>query len=159
MFSTGSAELDHRLGGGLRAGSVLAVVGPRGSGKTAFLLRLAKANGILDAYPMGTGTSDMLSIMQRQDGKYVGSLMLDAPEPSTDQEQANMARAAGSRDLFLGRWFKRSQDVISQSGGLFAISVCEPVEDASQSDWAGIPDYVISVDRSAGSVLRIREQA
>lgn len=62
MFTTGSIELDHSTGGGFRLGSVVAVVGPRGSGKTAFLLRLAKANGVGDSYLMNTGTTDMLSM-------------------------------------------------------------------------------------------------
>ena len=159
LFSTGSAELDRSLGGGLRLGSVLAVVGPRGSGKTAFLLRLAKANGILDSYPMGKGASDMLSIVEREDGRYVGSVMLDAAEPSTDLERANMEQVDGSRDRFLSRWFGRTRDVISTSGGLFVISVCEPVTEARRSAWASIPDYVISVEASTGSLLKMRERA
>ena len=154
VLSTGSPELDRSLGGGLRSGSVLAVVGPRGSGKTALLLRLARANGIMDAYPIGAGTSDMLSIMEREDGKHVGSLMLDAAEPSTEKERAEMARDPGARDAFLTRWFQRTLEVMHESGGLFVISVCETVGSTGKRAWLDIPDYVITVDQSAGSVFK-----
>jgi hypothetical protein len=151
IFSTGSREIDQSLGGGLRLGTVLAVVGPRGSGKSAFMLRLAKANGIMDAYPMGAGTSDMLSIMEREDGKHIGSLMLDAAEPATDTEWEDMNRDAGARDAFLSRWFKRTRDVTHESGGLFAISVCESLDGSAKPAWLDVPDYVITVSQSTGS--------
>ncbi len=37
LFSTGVADLDASLNGGMPPGSFLAVIGPRGSGKTAFI--------------------------------------------------------------------------------------------------------------------------
>lgn len=154
MFSTGSQVLNYSLGGGLRVGTVLAVVGPRGSGKTAFLLRLAKANGIMDAYPMSAGTSDMLSIMEREDGKHIGSLMLNAAEPSTDTERADMQHDPAARNAFLARWFKRTQEVTRESGGLFAISVCESLAGPARPAWLDIPDYIIAVDQSTGSIYK-----
>lgn len=154
IFSTGSQELNYSLGGGLRVGTVLAVVGTRGSGKTAFLLRLAKANGIIDAYPMSAGTSDMLSIMEREDGKHIGSLMLNAAEPSTDTERANMQSDPAVRNAFLARWFKRTQEITRESGGLFAISVCESLAGSVKPAWLDIPDYVITVAQSTGSIYR-----
>lgn len=145
IFSTGSPELDRALAGGIRHGSVLAVLGPRGSGKTAFLLKLAQANGIMDAYPIGTGTSDMLSIMEREDGSHVGSLMLDAAEPATTAERAAMAQDPAARDAFLTRWLQRTAEVTHESGGLFAISVCTSAA-AGPSGWLAHPDYVITLN-------------
>jgi hypothetical protein len=145
FFSTGSPELDGELGGGMKSGSFLAVVGPRGCGKTSFFLRLGKANGIVDSYSMRAGTSDMLSIMERQDGRFIGSLMLDAAEPSTDREKAGMQAGAAARDAFLARWFERTREVTHESGGLFAISVCQSAEIAVNAAWLKIPDYVIAV--------------
>jgi PAXNEB protein len=153
-FSTGSPELDHSLGGGLRLGTFLAVAGARSSGKTAFFLRLAKANGILDAHPMSTGTSDMLSVMEREDGKYIGSLMLDCVEPSTDKEREAMDCDPAARDAFLSRWFQRTREVTHASGGIFAISVCQPIDASAAPAWLGIPDYVITVNQSTASVLK-----
>ena len=49
VFPTGWPEIDRALQGGMRHGSLLVVMGPRGSGKTDFLVRLAKTNGIIDA--------------------------------------------------------------------------------------------------------------
>jgi hypothetical protein len=154
IFSTGSPELDQAMGGGLRSGTVLAVVGPRCSGKTAFLLRLAKANGIMDAYPMSAGTSDMLSIMEREDGKHIGSLMLNAAEPSTDTERADMQHHPAARNAFLARWFKRTQEVTRESGGLFAISVCESLAGPAEPTWLDFPDYIITVNQSTGSIYK-----
>jgi len=153
IFPSGSPELDRALNGGIRHGSVLAVVGPRGSGKTAFLLKLAQANGIMDAYPIGAGTSDMLSIMERQDGTFVGSLMLDAAEPATSTERAAMAHDPAARDAFLTRWLQRSCEVTHESGGLFAISICAP-DTASPSAWLAHPDYVISLHGSVPVVAK-----
>ena len=153
-YSAGTLELDLALGGGLRQGTVLAVVGPRGSGKTAFLLKLAQANGIMDAYPMGTGTSDMLSIMEREDGKHVGSLMLDATEPATEKERAEMAQNAAARDAFLTRWLTRTREVTHASGGLFAISICAAPDQNDTSHWLGIPDCVLVVNADAVRIAR-----
>ncbi len=154
VLSTGSSNLDRSLGGGLRMGTVLAVVGPRGSGKSAFLLRLAKANGILGAYPIGTGTSDMLSITVREDGSHIGTLMLDAVEPSTDKERADMEQDPGAHDAFVTRWFARARRVMHDSGGLFAISVCEKIGGTTKPAWLEIPDYVIAVNQSASVLIK-----
>jgi hypothetical protein len=43
----------------------------------------------------------MLSIMQRGDGQYIGSLMLNPVEPSTDRERVEMERDPRARDAFL----------------------------------------------------------
>jgi hypothetical protein len=154
FFSTGLTDLDRSLGGGMRRGSFLAVIGPRGSGKTAFLLRLAKANGIVDAHPMNTGTSDMLSILERVDGKHVGSLMLDAAEPSTDQERLDMANNPAARDAFLVRWFRRTWEVVQESGGLFVISAWGTSGSSLNSPWMSFPDYIIRADESEYRIIK-----
>jgi hypothetical protein len=156
FFSTGLADLDGSLGGGMLPGSFLAVVGPRGSGKTAFLLRLAKANGIVDAHAMNTGASDMLSILERADGKHVGSLMLNAAEPSTDKEKQDMERDPKARDAFLTRWFRRTREVVQESGGLFVISAWVTPDFSSNSSWVSLPDYVIHANNSTYSVIKSR---
>lgn len=147
-FSTGSPELDKELGGGVRSGSVVAVAGPRGSGKTAFFTRMAKANGIVDAYAMNTGTSDMLSIMARNDGSYIGSLMLDCVEPA----DPGAAATAAARDAFLARWFTRTCEVVRDSGGLMAISVCHSIDGTPA--WLNIPHCVISLCGSTPSIVK-----
>jgi hypothetical protein len=152
-FASGSPELGKELGGGIRADSVVVVVGPRGSGKTAFFLRMAKANGIRDVYPMGAGTSDMLSIVTREDRTHVGSVMLDAAEPAAEQERTQMARDAAARDAFLSRWFQRTREVMRRSGGLMAISLCEASAGGPQG-WVEIPDYVIRVSQGTCSIVR-----
>jgi hypothetical protein len=154
VFPTGHADLDASLGGGLAHGSFLAVVGPPGSGKSAFLLRLAKANGILDAHAMNAGGSDMLSIMERADGTHVGSLMLDAAEPSTDLEKRDMERNPAARDAFLTRWFRRTREVVRESGGLFVISAWGTSDHSTGSGWIDIPDYLISAKESAYTIIR-----
>lgn len=154
FFSTGVADLDRSLGGGMLPGSFLAVVGPRGSGKTAFLLRLAKANGIVDAHAMNAGGSDMLSIMERPDGTHIGSLMIDAAEPSTDKEKEDMERDPNVRDAFLTRWFRRTREVVQESGGLFVISAWGTSGDSSSSLWMNFPDYVIRANESAFSIIK-----
>lgn len=156
FFSTGLADLDKSLGGGMLPGSFLAVIGPRGSGKTAFLLRLAKANGIVDAHPMNAGGSDMLSILERADGKHVGSLMLDAAEPSTDKEKQDMERDPNARDAFLTRWFRRTREVVQESGGLFVISACVTPDFSSNSSWVSLPDYVIHANNSTYGIIKSR---
>ena len=154
FFSTGLIGLDAELGGGMAKGSCLAVVGPRGSGKTAFMLNLAKANGILDAHSMNQGTSDMLSIMHRTDGTEVGSLMLDAAEPSTDQEKQDMEKDPAARDAFLTRWFRRSREIVRESGGLFVISALGTTGDSSTPLWMSATDYIILADQSAFRLIK-----
>jgi len=154
FFSTGVAELDAALGGGMRDGTFMAVVGPRGSGKTAFLVNLAKANGLIDAHSMNAGGSDMLSIMARRDGTHIGSLMLDAAEPSTDKEKEDMARDPSARHDFLMRWFRRTHEIVRESGGLFVISAWGTSDDATKAPWMGFPDYIIRADKSAYSILK-----
>jgi hypothetical protein len=154
LFSTGVADLDRALGGGMAPGSFLAVIGPAGSGKTAFLMRVAKANGIVDAHAMNAGSSDMLSIMQRPDGKHVGSLMLNAAEPSTDKEKADMERDPGARDAFLTRWFRRTWEVVQESGGLFVISAWGTCGDSASPAWMSHPDYVIGANESTYRIVK-----
>jgi len=154
LFSTGLPDLDRSLGGGMPHGSFLAVIGPRGSGKSALLLRVAKANGIVDSHAMNTGGTDMLSIVERADGKHVGSLMLNAEEPSTDKEKADMKSDPAARDAFLTRWFRRTGEVVRESGGLFVVSACGTSETISHPAWLNIPDYVIRADDSAYSVIK-----
>jgi hypothetical protein len=155
LFLTGLPDIDRALGGGMVPGSFLAVIGPQGSGKTAFLMRVAKANGIVDSHAMHTGTSDMLSIVERADGKHVGSLMLDAGEPSTDQEKQNMQQDPIARDAFLTRWFQRTREVVQESGGLFAISAWGTSGDSSSSQWMKQPDYVIRAVGSSYSIIKM----
>lgn len=152
-FTTGFPELDAALGGGIKAGSFVAVVGARGAGKTAFLLRLAKANGVADAHPMSSGQSDMLSIMKRPDGTYVGSLMLDSAEPATDQEKQQMKDDPAARDAFLCRWFRRTQEVVRESGGLFVVSA-PGTENTSGAQWFAFPDYVIAAQGGTYRVIK-----
>jgi hypothetical protein len=154
LFSTGIPDLDRDLGGGIHPGSFVAVIGPHRSGKTAFLLRLAKANGIADPHAMNTGASDMLSIMERADGKYVGSLMLDAAEPATDQERRDMDQSPNARHAFLTRWFRRTWEVVQESGGLFAISAWGTSEDCATAPWMSFPDYVIRAQDSTYGIIK-----
>ena len=154
FFSTGVPDLDASLGGGMRDGTFMAVVGPRGSGKSAFLLNLAKASGLIDAHSMNTGCSDMLSIMARQDGTHIGSLMLNAAEPSTDKEKQDMARDPKARHDFLTRWFRRTHEIVGESGGIFIISAWGTDNDSDKSPWMAFPDYVIRADNSAYSILK-----
>jgi hypothetical protein len=154
LFSTGQADLDGALGGGIKPGSFVALIGPPGSGKTAFMLRLAKANGIADSHAMNTGGSDMLSIVERADGKHIGSVMLNAPEPSTPKEIADMQRDPAARDAFLTRWFRRSREIVQESGGLFMVSAWGTQEGGGHSNWMSIPDYIIRADQSACSLIK-----
>jgi hypothetical protein len=154
LFSTGHADLDRALGGGMAPGSFLAVVGPQGSGKTAFLMRLAKANGIVDSHAMNLGPSDMLSIMERADGRHVGSLMLNAAEPSTDKEKQDMERDPSARDAFLTRWFRRTREVVQESGGLFVISAWGTSGVLASSAWMNHPDYVIRANESTYTLIK-----
>lgn len=147
-FPTGQADIDRTLGGGMRLGTLLVVAGPRASGKSEFILRLGKANGIMDAHPMNQGTSDQLSIVQRPDRSFIGSLMLNAGEPSTDLERRAMdsgdqAVADVARNAFLTRWLRRTKEVLQESGGIFALSVCEDVAPKAAANWFSIPDYLI----------------
>jgi hypothetical protein len=154
FFTTGVPELDRAMGGGILPGSFLAVIGPRQSGKSAFLMHLAKANGIVDAHAMNTGPTDMLSILERTDGKHIGSLMLDAPEPSTDKEREEMEKNPDLRDAFLTRWFTRTREVVQESGGLFAVSAWGTAAASINSNWMKIPDYVIRADESAYTLIK-----
>jgi hypothetical protein len=156
VFLTGSPDLDRALGGGIRLGTLSAVIGPRGSGKTDFLFRLAKANGVGDAYTMNVGGSDMLSIMEREDGQFIGSLIINGPEPATDKERADMERDPKLRSAFLNRWFTRTRDVLHDSGGIMIISVRESPADAAGEPWLKIPDYVISVTHSGCALVTAR---
>jgi len=150
VFPTGDAAIDRALGGGLRPGSLLVVAGPRGGGKTAFLTRLARANGIVDAHAMDRGTSDMLSIMRRGDGQHIGSVLLNGAEPSTDREVADMQREPAARDAFLARWFRRTREVLNDSGGIFALTALAPdAAAAERSAWAAVPDCVVWAEGSA----------
>ena len=154
FFSTGLADLDRSLGGGMLPGSFLAVIGPRGSGKTAFMLHLAKANGIVNAHAVNAGGSDMLSIMVRSDGKHIGSLMVDAAEPSTDKEKEDMNRDPNARDVFLTRWFRRTREVVRESGGLFVISAWDHSGSSPSAAWMNLPDYVIRANGFTYSIIR-----
>ena len=153
-FSTGLSDMDHAIGGGVAPGSFVAIVGPRGGGKTAFILNLARANGIVDAHTMNTGSSDMLSIMQRSDGSHVGSLLLDAAEPSSDQEKGDIDRDPGARDEFLTRWFKRSREVVRESGGLFVVSAWGTSSAPASASWMMFPDYIVHAGGSAYTVVK-----
>lgn len=155
VFPTGWTEVDRALGGGMRHGSLLVVIGPRGSGKTDFLYRLARTNGILDAHTVNQGTSDMLSIMQRHDGQHIGSIVLNGPEPSTDKECADMERDPHARDAFLTRWFRRTKEVLSESGGIFALTVSGQIApDAPNAGWMSLPDYIIQAEGATYKVIK-----
>jgi len=154
-FLTGVAEVDQAIGGGVREGSLLVVIGPRGSGKSDFLLRLAKTNGIADAHAINQGGSDMLSIMKRHDGQHIGSIVLNGVEPSTDKERADMERDPQARDAFLTRWFRRSKEILRESGGIFALTVCEPlITQTATPNWMLLPDYIIQAQNSTYRVIK-----
>ena len=154
-FTTGLAEIDHALGGGIPERSLLVIIGPRGSGKSDFLLRLAKANGIADAHAVNQGASDMLSIMKRHDGQHIGSIVLNGVEPSTDKERADMERDPQARDAFLTRWFRRSKEILRESGGIFALTVCEPLATSTTTpNWMTLPDYIIQAESSTYRVIK-----
>jgi len=156
-YSTGDTALDRELGGGMREGSFLAIVGPSKSGKSAFLTRLAMANGIPDAHPMNVpGGSDQLSIMKRPDGKHIGSLMLDGHQPWTDKERDAMATDENARHAFLARWFQRTRDVVRESGGLYALSVSHAIQNGdADPEWMRVPDYVIRIENRTASIRRM----
>jgi hypothetical protein len=155
LFPTGSADVDRALNGGMRHGTLLVVIGPRGSGKTDFLYRLAKTNGILDAHVVNQGTSDMLSIMQRHDGQFIGSIVLNGHEPSTDKECADMECDPHARDAFLTRWFRRTKEVLSESGGIFALTVSGQIAaNAPNAGWMSLPDYIIQAEGSTYKVIK-----
>ena len=154
-FPTGTHDIDDALGGGMRQGSLLVVIGPRGSGKSDFLLRLAKTNGIADAHAVNQGASDMLSIMERHDGQHIGSIVLNGVEPSTDKERADMERDPQARDAFLTRWFRRSKEILRESGGIFALTISEPLgTGATTVNWMTLPDYVIQAENSTYRVIK-----
>jgi hypothetical protein len=154
-FPTGLAEIDSALGGGMRQGSLLVVIGPRGSGKSDFLLRLAKTNGIADAHPINQGASDMLSIMQHHDGQHIGSIVLNGVEPSTDKERADMERDPQARDAFLTRWFRRSKEILRESGGIFALTISEPLATGTTTlTWMTLPDYIIQAESSTYRLIK-----
>jgi hypothetical protein len=155
VFPTGWPEIDRALKGGMRHGSLLVVMGPRRSGKTDFLLRLAKTNGILDAHAMNKSTSDMLSITQRHDGRQIGSVVLNGEEPSTDKEIADMERDPQARDAFLTRWFRRTKEVLGESGGIFAITVEGQVPTTVKPGWFSLPEYIIQAERSTYRVIKV----
>lgn len=146
LFSTGSPDVDHRLGGGVRVGSLL-VVADDGAGDAVsrFMVRMADANGVSQVHRMTAGGSDMLSLMRLPDGRRTGCLLLNSPEPTTDKEQLDMRRDPAARDAFLSRWFRRSRDVARESGGIMAIGVHATV--TRHAGWVAIPDYLVSADR------------
>lgn len=157
LFSTGNEEVDKALCGGMRLGSLLVAVGEPRSGKSTLLLCMAEANGIALAHAMQRGPSDMLSIMKRHDEQFIGSLMLNAVEPSTTKEQAEMQSphaftATQARDAFLTRWFRRTQEVLRDSGGIFALSICDSTERAQSAQWMRHADYVVV---AAGGAYRV----
>jgi len=152
-YSTGYPALDVALDGGLRPGTLTAVIGPRGSGKTAFLYRLAKANGVMDATPGGMGSSDMLSIMHQR-GQPVGHLLSDAAEPWSAQEREAIGKDPAARHAFLHRWFTRSHEVLHDSGGIFVFSIPGMCAAIPNPDWTEIPDYVITLDGSSWTALK-----
>lgn len=155
LFPTGWADVDRALRGGMRHGSLLVVIGPRGSGKTDFLVRLATSNGIADAHAVNQGMSDMLSIMQRPDGQYIGTIVLNGVEPSTDKERAEMQRDPQGRDSFLTRWFRRTKELLHESGGIFALTVegAAATHPASAA-WMAYPDYIIEAEGSTYRVIK-----
>lgn len=154
-FPTGNPEIDRQIGGGMRLGTLLVVVGPRESGKTDFLVQLARTNGILDGHAMNHGGSDMLSIMRRGDGQYIGSIVMNNVEPSTDKERSDMLHDPRARDTFLSRWFSRSKAILQDSGGIFALTVEEPLPSLGTSaEWIKIPDYVIAANDHTCRLIR-----
>jgi hypothetical protein len=156
VFPTGFAEIDGALHGGISHGSLLVVIGPHRSGKTDFLIRFARSNGIIDAHAMNQGMSDMLSICRRPDGQYIGSIVLNCLEPSTDAERARMGRDPASRDRFLSRWFDRSKAVLRQSGGIFALTVESELEAqaAAPTRWMAYPDHIVQADRHTYRLIK-----
>lgn len=155
VFPTGWPEIDRALQGGIRHGSLLVVVGPRGSGKSQFLIQLAKTNGIIDAHAMNQGTSDMLSIMRHRDGKYIGTIMTNGVEPSTDKERADMDADPQARDAFLTRWFARTKEVLRESGGVFALTVDGQIATTTvKPSWMSIPDYVVQANGSTYQLIK-----
>ena len=139
----------------MRQGTLLVVIGPRGSGKSAFLLRVANANGIMDAHAINQGGSDMLSIMKRHDGQHIGSIVLNGHEPTTDKERADMEHDPQARDAFLTRWFRRTREILDDSGGIFALTVNEPlVASTTSSNWMTFPDYIIQAEGSRYKVIK-----
>jgi hypothetical protein len=145
VYTTGSATLDRQLDGGLRAGTLTVVVGPRGGGKSRFMAGLACANGIADHHAADNGTSDMLSIARRSEGKHFGTLAVNSVEPHTDKEWAAMQSDPAARDAFLSRWLRRSREVVADLGGILVYAVAGDWEDAvrRQSKWVSLPDHVI----------------
>ena len=148
FFKTGCPQIDRALGGGLRHGTLLVVIGSPGSGKSDFLIRLAKSNGIVDAHAMNRGASDMLSISRRPDGQYIGSIVLNCVEPTTEQDRLSGARDPTARDAFLSRWFKRSKDILRESGGIFALTVEAQLEGGMPhlAAWTAHPDYIVQAE-------------
>ena len=156
-FPTGWPQIDRAFGGGIRQGSLLVVIGPRGSGKSDFLHRLARTNGIADAHAINRGGSDMLSIMKRHDGQHIGSIVLNGVEPSTDKERADMERDPQARDAFLTRWFRRSKEILRESGGIFALTISEPLATSTTTpNWMTLPDYIVQAESSTYRSIKSR---
>src|SRR6266487_1496053 len=86
LMPTGWPEIDKALGGGMRSGTFMVVLGDEHSGKSEFMKRLAQVNGVADMHTMNSGSSDMFSLTRRPDGQYAGCLMLNSPEPMTEKE-------------------------------------------------------------------------
>ena len=152
LFPTGCSDVDRALHGGMRTRTLMVVVGPPGSGKSDFLRRMAEMNGVSQVHAMNAGNSDMFSLTQRPDGKHLGCLLLNGPEPTTDKEHADMTRDPGARTAFFSRWFKRARDVVLESGGIMVISVREKTR--RDAEWMAIPDYVVSADEAVYSVIK-----
>ena len=93
--------------------------------------------------------------MRRHDGQYIGSVMLNGVEPSTDKERADMEHDPQARDAFLTRWFKRTKEVLGESGGIFALTVNGQVTTTPpKPTWILFPDYVIQAEASAYRVIK-----
>lgn len=136
----------------MRIGTFMVVLGDERSGKSEFMQRLAQVNGVVDVHAMNSGSSDMFSLMRRPGGRYVGCLMLNGPEPMTDKERGDTERDPGARDAFLTRWFRRTHEVLRDSGGNFAISVRDKLR--TDATWVAFADYVVSADRGTYQMLK-----
>lgn len=155
VYPTGCVQIDRALHGGIRDGSLLVVIGPAGSGKTDFVLRMATANGIANVYPANRGTSDMLSIVRSRDGRCIGSAMSNGTEPSTDKEQADIRRDPAARDAFLTRWFRRTKEVLRESGGIFVLTVRDEIgPTAASAGWRAYPDVAVQAEGSQYRVIQ-----
>ncbi len=59
-----------------------------------------------------------------------------------------------AREAFLIRWFRRSREVVKESGGLFVISAVGDSAALSTTAWMSFPDYVICASESAYRILK-----